>query len=120
MHILFSDHGKLRKVRFSRPSLVTLLAGHVEAISRNQPLIFLKLSLPTMLGMLLATVLGGSILLALLAYFLPCWYWSRYSDAFYIRSLMDKDWSFADTAENNRYVADALGIELMSGENGAD
>ncbi|WP_199052005.1 hypothetical protein [Aquitalea sp. ASV15] len=120
MHILLSDHGTLRKVRFSRPSLVTMLAGHVEAITRNQPLIFLKLSLFTMLGMFLARTLGDSILVAVLAYFLPCMLWSRYSDGFYIRALIDKEWSFADTAENNRHVADALGIELSAGENGAE
>ena len=120
MRILFSDHGTLRKVRFSRPSLVTMLAGHVEAMTRNQPYIFLQLTLPTMLGMFLARALGGSIVVSALAYFLPCLFWSRYSDAFYIRSLMDKEWSFADTAEKNRYVADALGIELSEGENGAD
>ncbi|WP_199052667.1 hypothetical protein [Aquitalea sp. ASV15] len=120
MHILLSDHGTLRKVRFSRPSLVTMLAGHVEAITRQQPLIFLQLALPTMLGLFLARALGDSILLAALAYFLPCLFWSRYSDAFYIRTLMDREWSFADSAENNRHVADALGIELMAGENGAD
>uniref|UniRef100_A0A8W7PU92 Uncharacterized protein n=1 Tax=Anopheles coluzzii TaxID=1518534 RepID=A0A8W7PU92_ANOCL len=47
---------------------------------RNQPLIFQMLSLLTMLGMFRARALRDSILLALLAYFLPCMLCLRYSD----------------------------------------